>query len=399
MSARESVAKNAVAGTRRIGPHLLFFAVYAGYNLLGLLDMPWSMSGAYDKALCWELFVSGASGFALGWLLFGNRTYAHVEKAFPERTSRQLSMVFAALFAGCIGITVVTNGGIPLLMGEARFGNSALVSNLAPLYGFWLLVRTISDKENGRRVSPVQPVLYVAGILLLGYRSPVLAFVAVYFVYLMMFLLTGRKALMVSVLAGALLIGFSAALAFFRVAQTYDVDRFFTNIDFRFIADHRYLLPFAPALSMFDYSQNTIATIGAALHDHKYGELLLSNYKTFLPGRHWGARNIIGDIVGARWVDGHPMSITPTLQGALYVDFGHAGVFAGFFVIAFGIARLHAFSLRNGVIAKFSFCYLMTLLLMSIHSGYWDVNFIFFLLFLGAVWTFDYLKKLGGVRC
>lgn len=53
------------------------------------------------------------------------------------------------------------------------------------------------------------------------------------------------------------------------------------------------------------------------------------------------------------------MSITPTLQGALYVDFGCLGVFLGFFVIALCIARFHSYVIKKAVLAKFSFCYLI----------------------------------------
>jgi hypothetical protein len=383
---------------RHMNPWTLVLCVYIAYNLPGLIDMPWSIKDAYDKSLCWDLFGIGLLGLVLGYAVSGIASSGRaVLRARPlqPRTSKQLTCVFFALFAGCVVFEILANRGIPLFMGESRFGNSALVSNLAPLYGFWLMIRTISDIESARKVDLVQPVVYIAGILLLGYRSPVLAFVTVCYVYYAIFRVSGRKAAILSLVAACALLGFAATMAFFRVAQSYDVERFFTNIDFRFVGEHRYLLPFVPALSMFDASQNTIATLGSSMHDHLYGGLLLSNFETFLPGKHWGARNIVGDLVGARWIAGRPMSITPTLQGALFVDFGYVGVFAGFFGIAFGVARLHAYALRCGVLARFGFCYLLTLVLMSIHSGYWDVNFVFFLLFLVAIRIFDHLKSLS----
>jgi oligosaccharide repeat unit polymerase len=391
------------SGTRRsalrhMNPWTLVLCVYIAYNLPGLIDMPWSIANAYDKSLCWTLFGIALLGLVLGYAVSGIAASGRApSRARPlqPRTSKQLTCVFFVLFAGCVVFEIVGNRGIPLLMGESRFGNSALVSNLAPLYGFWLMIRTISDLESGRKVDFVQPLIYLAGILLLGYRSPVLAFVTVCYVYFVIFRVSGRKAVVVSLIAAGALIGFAATMALFRVAQSYDVERFFTNIDFGFIGEHRYLLPFVPALSMFDASQNTIATLGSSMREHLYGGLLLSNFETFLPGKHWGARNIVGDLVGARWIAGRPMSITPTLQGALFVDFGYIGVFAGFFGIALCVARLYAYASRNGVLARFSFCYLLTLVLMSIHSGYWDVNFVFFLLFLIAIRIFDHLKSMA----
>jgi uncharacterized membrane protein len=123
-----------------------------------------------------------------------------------------------------------------------------------------------------------------------------------------------------------------------------------------------------------------------------YGGLFISNYETFLPGKHLGARNIIGGLTGARWVAGRPMSITPTLQGALYVDFGYIGVFVGFCLIAFGISYLWKKAQQWGALGKFSFCYLLTLSIMAVHNGYWDVGFVFFLFFLCIIRIYDALK-------
>ncbi|QGZ55556.1 hypothetical protein FAZ97_11885 [Paraburkholderia acidiphila] len=189
---------------------------------------------------------------------------------------------------------------------------------------------------------------------------------------------------------------FAASLSLFRVSQSYDVARFFANVDFGFVSDHKYILPFVPALSMFDFSQCTISKIGAALNEHMYGGLMLSNFETLLPGKHWGARNIIGDLTGARWVAGRPMSITPTLQGALYTDFGYFGVFAGMFIISWSICWLKKCAFYRDVVVRFCFCYFFALSLMSIHAGYWDVNFIFVGLFIFIIRAFDAMKVRFG---
>src|ERR1700722_17021513 len=130
---------------RRMSPYLLFLAAYAGYNLIGLIDMPWIISGAYNKSLSWSLFLTGLGGFLLGYFLFRAHRQSAAPLAVRPRTSKQLSGFFLLIFISCVAGTIIANRGIPLLMGESRFGNSAIASNLAPLYGFWLLVRAISD--------------------------------------------------------------------------------------------------------------------------------------------------------------------------------------------------------------------------------------------------------------
>jgi oligosaccharide repeat unit polymerase len=387
------------ARRKYLGPIAVFNVAYITYNLLGLVDAPWMNKGAYDKTLCWYLFLSGLVGLSCGaWL--GKKVFRPRRQAIPKyaRTSKQLSAVFLAIFCGCVGYAIAVNRGLPLLQGEMRFGNSALISNLAPFYGFWVLIRMISDIEQGKRPGRIPPLIYVIGVSVLGYRSPVLAFVMSFTFYLILFRFSYRQAGWRGVAIGALLLVFAASIALFRVSQSYDALRFFANVNIAFVVDHPYVLPLIPALSMFDFSQSTIATLGSVLHRPMYGDLLISNFETLLPGKHWGARNIIGDLTGARWIAGRPMSITPTLQGALFVDFGAAGVFIGFFLIAMMIRAGHAIASSGGALARFCFCTLFSMSIMSIHAGYWDVNLVFIGLFTLIIKLFDKLKAFSHAR-
>lgn len=384
------------AEARHPSPVSLFLIVFSIYNLIGLMDTPWTITGAYDKSLCWELFLTGLAALSLTSIAFRRHPRRDARVALKPRTSVQLSVFFFLVFIASLAATIAISGGIPLLQGESRFGNSPLAFNLAQFYGFWVLVRTISDIESNRNTRLIQPIIYLVGALCFGYRTPILIFGITLLVYFITFRFSVKKSIALGISAGTLIIAFSAIFSAYRISQNYDIFLFFKNIDFQYIRDHQYLIPFVPALAMFDFSQETIYKIGANLHDHMYGNLLISNYETFLPGHHWGARNIIGDLTGARWVAGRPMSITPTLQGALFVDFGYVGVFLGFCLIALGIDYMWKSSQRWGALGKFSFCYLMTLSIMAIHNGYWDVGFAFFLFFLFAIRIFDSLKR--GLR-
>ncbi|WP_322059853.1 hypothetical protein [Paraburkholderia sp. J63] len=393
--------KGSDSSVRHLNPLLLFILIYIAYNGIGLIDTPWTIAGAYDKTLCWELFLTGLAGASVALVFWGGHREYRIEPIIRRRTSRQLTALFFLMFTACLASAIFMTGGIPLFAGEERFGNSALAFNLIQLYGFWALVRTISSMETGRRVRYFHPILYMAGALCFGYRTPILIFVFVIFVYLITFKVSRGKGVVLGFCAILSIVIFSAVFAAYRVSQSYDFVIFFKNIDFRYINDHKYLLPFVPALAMFDFSQNTISTIGSALHEHMYGQLLISNYETFLPGKHWGARNIIGAITSARWIAGRPMSITPTLQGALYVDFGYVGVFFGFFLIVAIVGNLWRLTEKWSAVGKFSFCYLLTLSIMAIHNGYWDAGFVFFLFFLLIIRIFDLLKtmssrKVGG---
>jgi oligosaccharide repeat unit polymerase len=396
LDATKRASKGGADILRRANPFWIFATAFAGYNILGLMNAPWIVEGAYDKTLCWQLFAIGMLGMFAGYFSAPRLKVPQPVVLTKFRRSTQLTILFFLIFAFCVSAAIALNHGLPLLQGEARFQNSALLSNLAPLYGFWILIRMISDVERRKRPGILQPIIYVSGILVLGYRSPVLAFALTYYCYWVVFRLSGSRAIWLSVIVGGALGVFAACLSLFRISQNYDVARFFENVDFNFVLAHKYLLPLVPALSMFDFSQSTIAKIGVSLKEHMYGGLLMSNFETLLPGKHWGARNVIGDLTGARWVAGRPMSITPTLQGALYTDFGYFGVFVGLFLIAWLMRWYRNYAFLHGVDSRFCFCYFFSLSLMSIHAGYWDVNFMFVGLFVLVIKTFDELRKSFG---
>ncbi|CAB3806647.1 hypothetical protein LMG28688_06375 [Paraburkholderia caffeinitolerans] len=384
--------RSAETGLKRVNPFILFLGIYTAYNIIGLIDTPWTIRGTYDKVLCWKLFVTGLIGFLLAFVFFRGVEKKTVTPMLRQRRSRQLTIFFLLIFIVCLLLTILTSGGIPLFMGEERFGNSAIAFNLIQFYGFWVLVRLISDFENNKKISVIQIAVYIAGVLCFGYRTPVLVFFLVIYVYQIVFRMPRKKAFLFGFVAIFAITGFAAIFAAYRVSQSYDLVTFFGNIDFRYVNDHKYLWPFVPALAMLDFSQNTVSSIGSALHQYMYGGLFISNYETFLPGKHWGARNIIGELTSARWVAGRPMSITPTLQGALYVDFGYIGVFTGFFIISAGIGFFWKKAKRWGALGKFGFCYLLTMSIMSVHNGYWDAGFVFFLIFIGVIRCFDLIK-------
>ncbi|HEY5805576.1 MAG TPA: oligosaccharide repeat unit polymerase [Lysobacter sp.] len=369
--------------SRFLRPVPVFISAYCAYNLLGLMPAPWLLEGSYSKALPWKLFLLGLCGLLAG---------AFVSRLISARTIRQLSrghawkarragLVFFALLFICLAVTVVRNRGIPLLMGEARFENSALMFNLSQLCGLWMMLKSIIDIEEGRRPSVALCAIYIGCMACFGYRTPVIVFALVMACYVVLFRL--RRSLSVPIIAASALalLLFASVSSGFRVGQSYDKEAFFVAIDYQYVDDHPLIAPLVPALSMFDFSQRTVSDIGDGLDGHMLGGLFLSNYQTLLPGTHWGARNIVGDITSARWVGGRPMSITPTLQGALFMDFGPPGVAFGFLVLGVVLATMYRIAALQSGIGRFVFCYVFGLALMSIHNGYWDLAFPFFVFF------------------
>lgn len=383
-----------VVPRKRLNPLLTFIGAFVIYNLLGLIDVPWNIAGTYSKVAPWAMFFTALAALGLTYFLFafGKRKITPSTKV--RGSPSLLGYVLLGIFGVCLAVSIVTNGGIALFLGEARFSNSAVLYNFAQMYGLWVLMSTINQVERGRKIKKIPIAVYVVGITAFGYRSPALVFAIVLATYILLYRIESKKAMKFGAVLGVVFIAASAMFSGYRVAQDYDIQKFFKNIDFQYLDAHPYFTPLVPALAMFDYSQVTVSEVEHNLRDFKNGGLFLSNYETFLPGQHWGARNIVGDIVGARWVSGRPMSITPTLQGALYIDFGYVGLFIGMFLIGMMIAILYRLSLTGTSRTRFVFSYVFALSVMSIHNGYWDAVFVFFLVFLGLVKIFDGLKSM-----
>lgn len=373
---------------KHLKPATIFIFAYATYNLLGLINFPWLITDAYDKSVPWTIFIAGLLGLLMGNIFWSRIKPTTLPKPKKPFKGKPLGFLFFSIFVICLLITIINSKGVPLLLGEGRFENSAVLFNAAQIYGFWVFLKALSSYEAGRKIKKAPIIIYAIGILMFGYRSPILTLALVLTTYLICFKLNRIKAYRISMIGAFLLITLSSIFSGYRVSQDHDTSAFFKNVDMDYVSKHSYIAPLVPALSMFNFSQETISTAAKNLKEPMYGELFLSNYKAFLPGSHWGARNTVGELVGARWVNGRPMSITPTLQGALFIDFGVTGVFIGAFLIIGIIGLLKRHADRGGALEKLIFCYFMTLSIMSIHNGYWDITFLFLIMFALSIFIY-----------
>lgn len=378
---------------KKINPIYAFSFIYILYNMLGLAQYPWIIDNAYDKTIPWLAFLSGLSGLFIGAIFWRKKRISSGKSAKTQVNDRILGLIFLAIFIISIAATIIRSKGIPFLLGEDRLGISAVLFNFAQIYGFWVALKFIQAYEEGKTIQKKYLLFYAIGILVFGYRSPVIILCLILFLYYICFRIPKRKAYFISAISGLILVVFSSLMAGYRVSQDYDTLDFFNNINTQFVSNNTFILPFVPALSMFDFSQETISLASAKLQAPMYGELFSSNYAALLPGSHWGARNIVGHLIDARWVNDRPMSITPTLQGALYIDFGLLGVFLGLFFIAALIILLKKNADRGGPLSKLIFCYVTTMCIMSIHNGYWDITYLFFIIFLLMIYMYKRAPK------
>lgn len=372
-------------------PYLrLFLVAFLFVNLVSIINFPFYKE-EIDNGVLYLLMFLGFIGFIVGTLLI--RTikikFSPPKGTFKPHILKFLFWISNIFSFVLILVTHALNGGIIMFMGAARFKTIAY-TNIFLYIGIITTLLFFSSELLANKRVKFWHVAFIAiqslTVLSLGYRSPLiilaggcaLIFVIVRNDYQNRYkqLFTFRNLLIV--LVGLVAMSYISS---YRVSQQYDVRKFFRNMDLNYLDDHRYLMPLMPTLAVFRYDQEVVKVlVDKTKNNHFYGYLAVSNFITVLPGEQLGVRNIIGELVEARKLpDGKPWSITPTLQGALFVDGSYFGVLLGFFLLGATIEYLKKLMKSK----KTSFSIVVYVLitinsLMLIHTGYLDV--VFFIL-------------------
>ncbi|MFD2434234.1 oligosaccharide repeat unit polymerase [Mesonia maritima] len=289
-----------------------------------------------------------------------------------------------------ITITHILNKGIIIMQGDKRF----ITFSYTNLFIYTAIITTIVYsaillQEKLRFTKRFLFFLFLQSLFVLsmGYRSPLIILiggVVIVFLIIDNGYFNNIKKFFTPDKLLILIVAFTtmSAISYYRVSQQYDPNKFFKNIDFNNLEDKPYLKPIMPTLAVFRYDQQVILKlIEETENNHLFGKLAITNFLTILPGKQLGVRNKIGEIVDARKLpDGTPWSITPTLQGALFVDGGYIAVYIGFFIVGFFAEFLKKLMVSKKdpfTITIYSLFIINTLML--IHTGYYDLLFFILL--------------------
>lgn len=370
-------------------PYLrIFLFVFALLNLVGIPNFPF-FSNTIDNTKLYILFGLGVLGFFFGSMFlrtFKPKITITQKGRFKPKILFYFFIGFNLLALIMILLTHVINGGIIILNAGNRFHSipftniivyTSIIVNL--VYLGYKLITNNRFKKRYVLFLLIQSVL----ILSLGYRSPLIILLGGSSI---LFLIVRndhqnrfKQIFSVKNLIGVLLIFLLMSyVSAFRTGLKYDFERYYRNINHTFYKDNPMLKQFVPSIALFRYDQEVVKQlIEETKADHYYLGLAASNFKTILPGKQLAARNIIGKIIGAREnPNGQPWSVTPTLQGALFVDGGYSFVFIGFFLIGIIIDYLKKITVQNKdpfFLALYAF--IMINALMALHTGYFDVIF------------------------
>jgi len=388
-------------------PYLrIFIAIFLVYNFLGISNFPIYNPKLIIKPLIILVFI-GFFGFVFG-TLFVRQLHFNIKQNKGVKKNFRIFIFFLITLSFSFAIIIVThiiNGGIIIFMGDKRFTNLPLtnliiyigIANTLVYFANGLIENTINKKFI--LIFIIQSVF----ILSIGYRAPMIVLIGG--ATILFFIISNQHQAKVKkiftfknviyFIFGLFIISYIGS---YRVSLKYNTRKFFKNINHNYIDEHPVLSPFVSSISAFRYDQQVVGRlIKKTENNHLYGKLLASNAITLLPGSQLGARNIIGQIIDARKIkDGKPWSITPTLQGALFVDGGRVFVFFGFFFLAGFIEYLKKIVMVKKdpfnltVYALFA---MATILL--IHTGYYDILIFLFTLVLYIIKFLVYrIKKI-----
>ncbi|WP_127846050.1 oligosaccharide repeat unit polymerase [Psychroflexus aestuariivivens] len=386
-----------------------FIAVFLFINLVGIIDLP-LYNNKLENVKVIYLFLIALVSFALPAFFFRIIKFKISERDIKFDKHKLVRILFYAInliTVFSIIYTNVRNGQIIIFSEDDRFGPTVITN----LFVYMSIVITLTYYscillENKKLKAKYFVFLAFQSILFLslGFRSPLISLLGGFFVIFYTirndYQNNLKRVFSFKILVSALLLlALMSSIASFRVSRKYDLGRYYKNIDDKYLEENTYLEPFVPTLSLFRYDQQIVSTlIEEKEGDPMYLGLAFANIKTLLPGTQWAARNIIGDITGARSrPDGVPWSITPTLQGALFVDGGYVFVAIGFFMAALLMEILRKYvRKRKNPFTVALYGIVGVSLLKCIHTGYIDVPFLiiiaslFFLKFI--VYNINYKK-------
>lgn len=377
----------------------IFLVIFSLVNITGFINIPIYIE-KYDNSKLIILFLIGVFGLFAGTIFSKLLKFKQTKPKGSFKEGRFISYIFLINLISILSVFYlhIKNGHILLFNDNSRFTSFFVINVLVyasvilnVTYFSYILLKNkpLSKKLIGLIL--FQSILIIS----LGYRSPlIILFGCTGVVFLVVkndFQNKLKK--IVSIRNGVIFLLFvyiMSSISSYRVTQKYKFRKYYRNIDMNYIDQNPKLKAYVPTISLLRYNQLVVNKLIDKTEDnHLNGYLFMSNFAVLLPGSHLGARNIIGQLIGERKMpNGKPWSITPTLQGALFVDGGYGLVFFGFFLIAFILGIMKKIIITNYTPFNLTiYAFLFVSFLMSIHTGYLD--FIFYLLLIGiAIFRF-----------
>lgn len=382
---------------------LIFGLVFIVYSMISLAPLDFYQEPLTNPTVYTLPVAFGVSflvGCAVISLLVRNRVGSLVALSpINERTKRVIiAPLIALMISFVVFVGYANRNGLIVTDYDARFGNSTLIQLLEYFLLFFVLLYFCARYIDRFKMSVYLAgsiAVFVLGALTLGYRSPVVLFFASTALSTVIIYRAreGRlpwARIVPMALIGIVFLGGLGLFAQYRTETKYDSAKFYRGYNIYELPTFAH--PFMDPLTMMRADQQTVSKLVYATGNGNYwnGGLFAANFITLLPGEQPGARNIIGSLTTSHVSDeGKGWSITPTIQGALYLDGGLAGVVIGGALIGMiltGLDRLSRARPTAAVIAYTTFIAIN--IIMLVHTGYPDPIFYLVLIGSGIIYAF-----------
>lgn len=370
----------------RIAPGTLLFAGMFGlYFYIGSINfLP--LRGLVDFRV--TVLASFALAFFFVGALYANVTsYSQKFRIQFENTDpiyfRGLERI--GLFVGVISFLSIVYifRGIPLFTGENRaqippillFGSYGLV--------IFSIVRGFHGIVNGKKQAIFQAVFVSVLLLLLGYRTLTVLVIGTLFIGGVLLKKIKIKIIhIIYVLIAVLVFSWVAVFRFGAGGQAY------LNIMYRLGMQPEYEL-LTPIWATFREGVGVLNSlmerIPAAI-PFANGDMLNSIFMSLLPGDQEGPRLLVARYIGGR----AGVTITPSILGQPFVDFGWFGVAIFMFVVGFILQKTYFWQSRNKSWApKLFYSFILMICISDIHSGILDGPLIILVLFVYILTLFS----------
>jgi uncharacterized membrane protein len=352
-------------------PLVLFPGLYVAYFALGSVNVfPYRGEIGPPVVFLWLAALGAyvaACAAVMRWrsnvraFLFGLGRHGLGE---PAHVSALTAAFFGVGTAGVL--TTFLMMGIPLLRGEERLQASGWALGAAHGWTVALALYAYRTRLRRRRDRTVIVGLGLL-LLLLGFRTPVLLIILVVLhVLLVEYQVRVRPRLLVLVLAAAVVSSWISVFRFGAGPEAY----------FRMLINQGMPLWFAPLAPLWITAREGVGVL-ARLMDQipgvmpfQFGRIEMSVLETLLPGRQPGPRLLVAQIVGGR----PGITLTPSILGAPYADFGLAGTMAFMALVGVVLSLLRIRMEHSSTWAPAAaYSYTHSILLLSIHSGLLDL--------------------------
>jgi oligosaccharide repeat unit polymerase len=363
--------------------YLVFFLI----GSLNLYDNPSSQRlDAPIPTSIWLYAGAGLAAYLLGERLGGRLALRRPASAAPREVS------FGALVAGvvlCIAtgvgalFAVASYYGLPILDVSIRSEVSGYLSYLNCLIWAGLMLSTAYWTPRLRSVVSRRVVFLAAGLVsvvvatLLAYRSPVvIALLGFLFLYTLAVRRISTPRLALAVVVVAILGSWFALERSSSVIGEDSVQRFYLHRTGATVSDaampfqNLYWNVFRESVSNFQELSEVIPEQQPYLLGRALGGSLIS----VLPGKQMTTREYV-----SLFVRGDTnTTLTPTVLGPLYMDFGIPGIVVGLAALGCVLGYLYA-RRRASPLNALLYSYWLALALASIHAGLSDPGYYLFL--------------------